>query len=32
MKEMNGNFLTDFAAKIFEKVPTIKVERQEDSK
>ena len=32
MKEMNGNFLTDFVAKIFEKVPTIKVERQEDSK
>ena len=32
MKEMNGNFITDFMGKLFEKVPTIKVERQEGAK
>lgn len=32
MKEMNGNFITDFTSKLFEKVPTIKVERQEGAK
>ena len=32
MKEMNGNFITDFMSKLTEKVPTIKVERKEDSK
>lgn len=32
MKEMNGNFITDFMGKLFEKVPTIKVERKEDAK
>jgi hypothetical protein len=32
MKEMNGNFITDFMTKLTEKVPTIKVERKEDAK
>lgn len=32
MKEMNGNLITDFMSKLTEKVPTIKVERKEDSK
>jgi pSer/pThr/pTyr-binding forkhead associated (FHA) protein len=31
MKEMNGNFITDFVQKITDKVPTIKVERKEDA-
>jgi len=31
-KEMNGNFISDFTNKVFQKVPTIKVERKEDSK
>jgi hypothetical protein len=31
MKEMNGNFITDFVQNITDKVPTIKVERKEDA-
>jgi pSer/pThr/pTyr-binding forkhead associated (FHA) protein len=31
MKEMNGNFITDLVQKITDKVPTIKVERKEDT-
>ncbi|MBK8092858.1 MAG: FHA domain-containing protein [Verrucomicrobiaceae bacterium] len=31
-REMNGNFINDFMAKLTEKVPTVKFERKEDEK